>query len=226
MPHPTSLRITALKYAQSVLSEAMCFAGGREEKKLPISFTVYLIEEEDRKILVDAGCDTMPGFVMEYFVSPVEILARLGKNPEEITDLVITHAHHDHIEAAPHFSKAVIHIQQEEYAAGKRYLPAEAKVQCFVRETQISPSVRVLCIGGHAKGSSIVTVAAGEKTYVICGDECYQPECLTQRIPTGASCCPEKSRAFVEEYSREQYVPLLCHDPRILPDQNGVVDIL
>ena len=219
------LHITALKYAQSVLSEAMCFFGGDPNKTRPISFTLYLIEEGDQKILVDAGCDTMPGFVMEHFVSPVEILARYGLSPEEITDLVITHAHHDHIEAAHYFSKATLHIQQEECAAGRSYLPPEITVRCFAQEAQISPSVRAVCIGGHAKGSSIVTVEA-DKTYVICGDECYQRECLTKTIPTGSTCCMEKSRAFVETYGRPEFVALLCHDPEILPGSNGFLSVL
>lgn len=221
-----NLKLTALKYAQSVLSEAMCFSGGDPEKTCPISFTLYLIETAGKKILVDAGCETMPGFVMEHFVSPTEILRRYGVEPEAITDLVITHAHHDHIAAAHRFPKATVHIHREEWEAGKGYLSQNPTLHPFAEEFELSPGVKIFPIGGHSKGSCIVTVKAGEKTYVICGDECYQPECLTHRIPTGATCCPEKSRAFVETYSGAEFVPLLCHDPSILPDQNGFLNIL
>ena len=89
-------------------------------------------------------------------------------------------------------------------------VPAQRLAQQYVREVAMEYSLPMR-IGGHSKGSCIVTVKAGEKTYVICGDECYQPECLTHRIPTGATCCPEKSRAFVEPYSGAEFVPLLCH---------------
>ena len=82
------LGVYALKYAESTIPESWVFRGGDANVKIPISFTVYLIETDDRRILVDAGCDTMPGFDMKYFVSPVEILARLGYSPDDITDVI------------------------------------------------------------------------------------------------------------------------------------------
>ena len=51
---------------------------------------------------------------------------------------------------------------------------------------------------------------------VFCGDECYLPECLARRIPTGASCDAAVSRAFVEQYGSGEYRPLLSHDPDVV----------
>ena len=57
-------KIITIKYAESTLPESAVFQGGRTEKRVPITFVIYLIVTKNRRILVDAGCDTMPGFEM------------------------------------------------------------------------------------------------------------------------------------------------------------------
>ena len=219
--------VYALKYAESTIPESLVFVGGDANVKIPISFTVYLIETEDKKILVDAGCDTMPGFDMKHFVSPCVPLESLGYSPEDVTDVVLTHAHHDHIEAVKYFGNAVVHIQSLEYESSQKkhkYIPEGFSLNIFESEADVD-GVKVKRISGHAKGSCIVEFSCGGKHYVISGDECYSRRCLTERIPTGSSFDPEMSRAFVEEYSDKKYTVLLCHDPEILPGQNGVLKI-
>ena len=157
--------LTALKYGESTLAESMVFIGGDPGRSLPISFTVYLIETEARKILVDAGCDTMPGFDMKCFVSPVEVLSRLGYAPEDITDVFVTHAHHDHIEAVKHFSKATVHIQSFEYESSQkkhRYIPDGFSVNIFEDEFMLD-GVVFKRISGHSSGSCIAEFFADGK---------------------------------------------------------------
>ena len=89
--------IIPIDYGKSVLSERWIFENGAENKLRPIVFRVYLIKADNRLILVDAGCETMPGFVMTDFIGPVKALQNIGVKADEITDLIITHAHHDHI---------------------------------------------------------------------------------------------------------------------------------
>ena len=67
-------------------------------------------------------------------------------------------------------------------------------------------------MGGHSAGSCVVEFTIGEQKYVIVGDECYSRENLEQKIPTGSSCCPEKSMEFIEKYSGKEYIALLCHE--------------
>ena len=215
------MKIIALKYGESVFGENYIFKGGRKEVCLPISFTVYLIRTEGKNILVDAGCDDGAGFPMSVFKNPVEVLAECGLSPEEVTHVVLTHRHHDHVEAVGHYRNAVIHIQEEEYPSAKKYIPDGLPVELFREECAVAPGVTVKRIGGHTCGSSVVL--AGK--YVLCGDECYHQRCLTEQICTGASKDEEKSLAFLREYSKEAYVPLLFHDPGILPGRVGAVAV-
>mgnify|MGYP002748365553 CR=1 FL=1 len=82
--------IIPIDYGKSVLSESMIFENGAKNKFRPIIFRVYLIRTENRLILVDAGCETMPDFDMRDFIGPVKALCYIGISPEKITDLIIT----------------------------------------------------------------------------------------------------------------------------------------
>lgn len=204
--------IIPIDYGKSVLPESWIFENGAENKLRPIVFRVYLIKTENRLILADAGCETMPGFVMTDFIGPVKALRNIGVKADEITDLMITHAHHDHIECAKYFKNAVIYIQKDEYEAGKGYLPENLNILTFDEEMQICDGIKAVKIGGHSKGSSIVEITDSGKKYIIAGDECYKGDCLTKQIPTGSSYNPEKSRDFVKKYGNGEYTVLLCHD--------------
>lgn len=220
----TITALTAVKYGETYINEAMAYRGGDRNIKVPISLTVYLIETDDRKILVDAGCDTMPGYELSHFSSPAEVLRQTGLCAEDITDVILTHAHHDHAEAAHHFKNAVIHIEKDEYNAAKCFLPDFLKVNVFENELELD-TVRAVKIGGHSWGSCAVEFFYRDKPYVICGDECYVKRCLDEKICTGASVCPEKSLAFLRKYGSGDYVTLLCHDGEILKGQNGVLKL-
>lgn len=211
------MKIVALKYGESVFGEKYIFKGGREDINLPISFTIYLIQTENKNILVDVGCDDGAGFVMSIFKKPVDILREYGLSPDDITDVIITHSHHDHIEAIKYYENSVIHIQKDEYAAAKKYIPANFNVNLFDDEFALDENIKIKKIGGHSIGSSIVLA----DNFVLCGDECYYEKCLTDKICTGASCNEVKSKHFIEEFSKDTYIPLLFHDPNIMKGSIG-----
>ena len=206
------LEIIPVKYGESVLAESMIFENGAEDKFRPIVFLVYLIRTDKRLILVDTGCETMPGFDMKNYIGPIKALENMGVSPDDVTDVKITHAHHDHIGCVFYFKNAVIYIQKDEYEAGMAYFTPELTVQTFEEELEICANVKAVKIGGHSKGSCIVAITDGESNYIIAGDECYQRECLERQIPTGTSYCPEKSLWFIQKYSSSEYRVLLCHE--------------
>lgn len=221
-----SARLTVLKYGDTVFGENYIFMGGEKEKLLPITFCVYLIETEKRKILVDAGCDDGSGFPMSIFCTPVEALASAGLTPSDITDVIITHSHSDHVQASKHFPTARFHIQTEEYERAKKHIPEGFNVITFEDGQVLDGEIFIKRISGHSHGSSIVLFEHGEKTAVLCGDECYTARNLKEKIPTGASRDPKVSKAFVEEYSKEKYIAFTCHDPDIMRGQVGAKVLL
>lgn len=206
------LQLYCFKYAQSFLPESWIFSGGKQDINVPIAFSVYLICTQNKKILVDAGCVTMPGFEMKDFKSPVTVLKENGIEAKDITDVIITHAHHDHIEAVKFFDGATIHISSEEYENAKAYIPENFRVSTFEEEFCFSPQIRALKWGGHSKGSSIVEIKAADKIHILAGDECYTNANIEQRICTGKFYNKEKAIEFAQKYSDAKYRVHTCHD--------------
>ncbi len=204
--------IRRVKYADTTLPESWILPHGDPSRAVPIFFSVFLVQTEQKTILVDAGCETMPGFDMQQFITPMAALQQCGVSVDEITDVVITHAHHDHIECVKYFRDAQIHIQEDEYRDGQAYLKHNAKIDTFAESKVVCDGVRIVRIGGHSVGSCVVECEWDDTTYVLCGDECYSLRNLQQKIPTATSVCAENSRRFIETYARTEYICLLCHD--------------
>ena len=212
------MKLVAMKYGTTHITEKMAFQDGNEAKKMPIALLFFLIETSKKKILVDVGCDTMPGFELIQFKKPVEILEDYGVNRNEITDIVITHAHHDHIDSIRYYPNANVYLHKNELRWAEKYLKDCVNVCVLDEDKEIADGVEFKFVGGHSAGSGIVLVDDCEKTYVLCGDECYTKENLLAKKPTGCSCNLEKSKWFLEEYSKECYVPILFHDPDLVDE--------
>lgn len=210
------MKLTALQYGTTEIHEGMAFPDGDRQKKLPIALLFFLLEVGERKLLIDVGCDTMPGYPLYTFQSPVEVLEAYGVGREEITDVFLTHSHHDHADAVRYYPQATIHLHAAAVERAKRFLSDEAQLHPFEEEYCFADGVRFRYIGGHAAGSSIALITDAEKTLVLCGDECYLADNLRLEIPTGSCIDPEKSAAFVAEYRKACYQSILSHDPELV----------
>ena len=204
--------IIRIDYGKSTLDECAVFEGGSRTDTIPILFSVFLIITEDRNILVDAGCETMPGFEMEDFVGTVAALSEKGYELSDITDVIITHADHDHIECVKYFENATIYIQSDEYDRGESYIPKDFKIRTFDNGYELNNDIKILKIGGHQKGSCVVECVEDGKTHVFCGDECYFHYNLQHKVPTASCYSKENSTYFVNKYSDSKYTCLLCHE--------------
>ncbi|MFA6155147.1 MBL fold metallo-hydrolase, partial [Mesorhizobium sp.] len=84
---------------------------------LPFSF--ILARRGDRNVLVDTGfmkTETGPNFSdkfgIPWWISPVRMLAELGLAPDDITDIIVSHAHFDHMGSIDQFPKARLYLQK------------------------------------------------------------------------------------------------------------------
>ena len=206
--------IERITYARSTLPESWILPGGDGERRYPILFSVFVIRTEERTVLVDAGCDTMPGFEMEDFIGPVEALRRAGYRAEDITDVILTHAHHDHIEAVYHFAGARVWLHRAEHAYALRHdsLRGVERLELIDGDTELETGLRIVHTGGHTAGSCVVEASFGGERYVLCGDECYSLRNVREGIPTASTQSSERSQAFIDRYAKGEYTCLLAHD--------------
>ena len=91
--------IQAIRYASSPgFPVAALVMGAPKEEKIDIAMVVWLIRGGGRNILFDTGFHReswLKVFPMQEFLRPDQAVATAGVNPDEITDIVISHAHWD-----------------------------------------------------------------------------------------------------------------------------------
>lgn len=211
------MKIFAIKYGERLFCEKDMLYGGSENIWLPISFIVYLIKTEGRSILIDAGMDDCEGFKMPLYKPPHQILEEMQLSPSDITDVIITHAHSDHIGGVHHYKNARVYIQKDEQKSKDYNIPKWFCVSPFDDELRITDRVIIKKIGGHSIGSSIVLA----DSYVFCGDECYTQKSFTDNIMPGVSFCKENTRNFLDTYRDKSYIKLLAHDPNFMKGRVG-----
>ena len=118
--------IQAIRYASSPGdSVADLVMGAPKDEKIDTIFAIWLIQGGGRNILFDSGFHREKWFkywTITDYVRPDEAVQLAGVKPEEITDVVISHAHWDHMGGIGLFPKATVWIQKEEF----RYYTGEA----------------------------------------------------------------------------------------------------
>lgn len=207
------MTVRRVKFADTLLPLSQVYDGADDGVSVPIIFSFFVIEDGTRIILADAGCTDMPGFVLENFIPPDMALKEQGIAPEKVTDIIVTHAHHDHIDGVKLFPSARVYLQAEEYPSAAEYLGGR-EVTLFDDDCPVTENVRAVRIGGHTSGSSVVEVTVPEGTVVLCGDECYTRYNFDTMKPTGSSADRERSLRFLQKYSDNAYICLLTHDER------------
>src|SRR5262245_35669850 len=104
--------IDAIRYA-SIRDFALSnlVIGPPQDAKTDIAMAVWLIRGDGRTILFDTGFHRsrwMSAFKIDDFLSPDAAVRLAGVEPESVTDIVVSHAHWDHMGGIDLFKNATI----------------------------------------------------------------------------------------------------------------------
>ena len=182
-------------------------AGAGRERTLDIPVMIWLLKGSNgRNVLVDSGFyrqKFLDQWKPREYRTPAAAVAAAGVSPDAITDIIISHAHWDHVDGVDLFPKATIWIQRDEY----RYYTGEAwharnthggvdaddmaallKINTegrlrFVEgdDQEILPGIRAYTGGRHTWASQYVTAATPSGTAVFTSDNVYLYENLDKR---------------------------------------------
>jgi len=118
---PPVYEIYALKFSglNSVPVSELAL-GAPKKDSMNVYFIFWLVRGNNGKnILVDAGYLSDLEIVKEmhapFYIRPDSVLQEMNIRAEEITDIILTHPHWDHIDGISLFTKAHIWIQKEDY---------------------------------------------------------------------------------------------------------------
>ena len=248
--------VYAIRFAGIPFRVAGLVAGADTSRRLDIAMMVWLLKDSNgRNVLVDAGF-YREAFVNRWrpkdFTKPSDAVAKAGVKPEDITDIIVSHIHWDHLDGIDLFPRARIWIQREEFehhldVTGKvldRAIdPADAKMLADIsRDSRVSmvdgddkeiiPGVRVYTGGKHTFASQFVGVSTTAGTVVIASDNAYLYENLIKRIPiaqTLDAASNLRAQARMATLASDPRLIVPGHDPEVftrfpLPG-NGVARI-
>src|SRR6201986_3506114 len=168
--------------------------GAPRDEKIDTMYAVWLIRGGGHNILFDSGFHRERWFklwTIKDYLRPDEAVALAGVKPEEITDIVVSHAHWDHMGGIDLFPKATIWIQKEEFRyytgdawqAGGQHggidpddiqemvkLNTEGRVRLIDGDNvEILPGIRVYTGGRHTFASQYILVE-GNPRFVLASD--------------------------------------------------------
>lgn len=152
-------------------------ASNLPDDRLTLSVNALLVRAGKRVILLDSGLG--PAVHGALLAS----LREAGVKPDEVTDVLITHSHFDHVggladaDGKLAFPKAVIHLSTSEWAWMKTQSGAaalvkiiEGHVQTFAPGAPIAPGVTSVALDGHTPGHVGYEIASGKKSLLDIGD--------------------------------------------------------
>lgn len=111
--------IQAIRFADSpgdpVSSMVM---GAPKGETIDSVYVFWLIRGQDRNVLFDSGFHRDRWFelwTVKDYLRPDEAVRLAGVQPEEVTDVIISHVHWDHMGGIDLFPNATVWIQREEF---------------------------------------------------------------------------------------------------------------
>jgi glyoxylase-like metal-dependent hydrolase (beta-lactamase superfamily II) len=93
--------------------------GAPQDEKTDIAMVVWLIRGGGHNVLFDSGFHRevwLKRFPTADFLRPDEAVKLAGVQPEDVTDIIVSHAHWDHMGGIDLFPKATVWIQKQEFA--------------------------------------------------------------------------------------------------------------
>ena len=103
-------------YGARRIAAPQMVVGANPSDSLSVCYMLwYLKGKNGRNILVDAGMTDTAMAGNKDFVRPDLVLQRINVHPDDITDVIITHPHNDHIGGINLFPRATVWMQKNDF---------------------------------------------------------------------------------------------------------------
>jgi glyoxylase-like metal-dependent hydrolase (beta-lactamase superfamily II) len=217
-------------------------AGADTSKRIDLAMMVWLLKGSDgRNVLVDAGFhrdNLIRRWHPTGYMLPSDAVAKAGVKPENVTDLIISHVHWDHLGGIDLFPNARIWIQREEFehhldSAGTvkdrmidapdaqilARLAREGRVRLIDGDAkEIIPGITVYTGGKHTFASQYAAVRSSVGTIVVASDNMYLYQNLAEHVPiaqTLDSASNLRAQARMVTLASDPRLIVPGHDPEV-----------
>jgi glyoxylase-like metal-dependent hydrolase (beta-lactamase superfamily II) len=208
----TAFRVFAIRYATLATRRSHCFyryhVYGEADGALQMDYYFWVLRRASQTILVDTGFDPVVGARRgrTCLCPPVEALSRLGVAPSDVSTVVVTHMHYDHIGNLAAFPDAEfclsrrelefwtgpiarrLHFAETVQADEVQFLAkawSDGRVRCLDGEEPVAPGLTAICVGGHSPGQLVLVVEGTVRPVVLASDSVHFYEELETDRPFG-----------------------------------------
>jgi len=231
--------IDAIRYATiRAFPVASLVIGAPRDERMDIAMVVWLMRGGGRTILFDAGFHRerwLQQFDVADFIPPDSAVRLAGVRAADVTDIIISHAHWDHMGGIDLFPNAVIHIQKDEfhYYAGEAWQEGGRRggidtldIIALVRrgiagkvrfvdgdDVEVLPGIVAYTGARHTYASQYIRVG-GDEPFVLASDNCYLYRNIEDNAP-GATFDPADRPANMAAIAR--MIELAGSTDRVIP---------
>lgn len=177
-----------------------------DQSPMPLDYFVWAAISENKTIIIDTGFNDTEakkrGRILQRSVT--EGLSMIGITASNVSDVIVTHLHYDHIGGHTEFPAAKFHLQESEmrYATGPymcthnmnhSYTPEhimsmvknvfEGRVTFYDGVGQVASGITVHHVGGHTMGLQFVRVLTKRGYVVLASDTTHFYENMLQKNP-------------------------------------------
>jgi glyoxylase-like metal-dependent hydrolase (beta-lactamase superfamily II) len=216
--------------------------GAPKDEKVDLAM-FWLLRGGGHNVLFDSGFHReqwFKQFPLTEYLRPDEAVKLAGVKPEEVTDIIVSHAHWDHMGGIDLFPKATVWIQKEEFAyytgeawqqGGKHGGIEGEDVAELVRlntqgrlrlvngdDAEILPGIRAYTGARHTYASQYIRVD-GEPVYVLASDNCYLYRNLKERA---ASATFSEADHPANIRNQERMIQLAGSADRVIPGHDAL----
>lgn len=221
------------------------------DQTVSMDFMFWMARNQNRTVLVDCGFDDVRTAQRGYLqdVHPVELLSRLDARPEDVTDVVISHMHFDHVGNTDLFPNATFHVAREElefwtgpYGQNEHIgvagdpieiqkvadLYKEGRVNLVEKSAQILPGITTTTVRGHTAGSLVTDVSTAGGQMIFASDTIHWYEEMEKDRPFWLFCDLE---GMLKGYdllrtlgARPDSTIIAGHDPLVMSSYEAVAD--
>ncbi len=168
-----------------------------DKKIVEANSTSVLIKTEDRLIVVDTSSQLMRPGIKQSF-------KQIGLFPSDVDTVILTHAHHDHVENLDLFENAKVYIRAEEASSIPDSIPVS-------EDMEIAKGVKLVHTPGHTEGSMSVFVQADRK-YAIVGDAIPLRNNFKEMIPPKIAVDSDEALKSIKLITKYADVIIPGHD--------------
>ncbi len=217
-----------------------------EKNMCEMSLRCLFIETENRRILVDAGLGDKHEARLKFFQpynqkSMVEEIRKIGYEPEEVTDVILTHLHFDHCgastvlneknEAVPTFPNATYRVSLSQWKNYRNptlfekgsFFPENiepvynaGQLQFVLGDTKLDDQIRLELYDGHTPGQIVLLFETEDEKYAFPGD--VVPTSLNIALSwlsaydNSVVVAMEEKKRFLDKAKKEKRTLIFYHD--------------